>query len=168
MNGSRWYVVHTQPHGEGRAQLNLRRQGFEAYLPRYRARRRHARKVDVVARPLFPRYVFVALDIAQQRWRAIQSTFGVSHIVCQGELPLAVPAGVVEAIRAREDEGGWIALGTAAELARGAQVRVIDGAFADCLGLFEAITDDARVAVLLDLLGRQVRVLLPTRSVAAA
>ena len=30
-----WYVVHTQPHGEERARLNLERQGFDVYLPEY-------------------------------------------------------------------------------------------------------------------------------------
>ena len=30
-----WYVVHTQPLNEARAELNLRRQGFTTYLPRY-------------------------------------------------------------------------------------------------------------------------------------
>lgn len=166
--GPRWYVVHTQPHGEARALANLRRQDFTAYLPRYRGRRRHAGRVDDISKPLFPRYLFVTMDIAQQRWRAIHSTFGVSHLVCRGDEPAALPDGVVEAIRAREDDKGWICLGTAATLAVGAAIRVLDGAFADRLGLFEAMTDDARVMVLLDLLGRQVRVALPAASVVAA
>ena len=33
------------------------------YLPRYLKRRRHARRVDIVAAPLFPRYLFVAIDM---------------------------------------------------------------------------------------------------------
>ena len=74
----RWYVVHTQVLGEDRADLNLRRQGFETYLPRYLRTRRHARRVETVARPLFPRYLFVAMDVARDRWRAVQSTFGVA------------------------------------------------------------------------------------------
>ncbi len=165
---TQWYVVHTQPNAEARAYANLVRQGFRCYLPRYRARRRHARRVDFVARPLFPRYAFVAIDLDQQRWRAIQSTFGVSHLVCHGERPAPVATAIVEAIRAREDKHGWVLLGTAATLATGARVRVLDGAFADQLGLYDSITDDARVAVLLDLLGRRVRVHLPSESVVAA
>ena len=39
MSERRWYVVHTQPNGEARADLNLRRQGFATYLPRYARRR---------------------------------------------------------------------------------------------------------------------------------
>ena len=68
-----WYVVHTQPHAEDKAIFNLRRQGFETYLPKYLRTRRHARRTEQVARPLFPRYLFVALDLAVQPWRAIQS-----------------------------------------------------------------------------------------------
>ena len=37
-------------------------------------------------------------------------------------------------------------------------VRVIQGVFASCLGLFEGMTDGERVAILLDLQGRKVRV----------
>ena len=63
MNSPIWYVVHTHPNGEARAEHNLRRQGFHTYLPRYLRRTRHARKTQLVPRPLFPRYVFVALDL---------------------------------------------------------------------------------------------------------
>ena len=31
----RWYVVHTQPHREGRAQSHLVGQGFRIFLPRF-------------------------------------------------------------------------------------------------------------------------------------
>ncbi|MEA2948325.1 MAG: transcriptional antiterminator RfaH, partial [Alphaproteobacteria bacterium] len=41
-----WYVVHTQAQGEDRADLNLRRQGFATYLPRYLRARRHARRTE--------------------------------------------------------------------------------------------------------------------------
>src|SRR5205823_8571760 len=97
----RWYVVHTQPHHECLAETNLRRQGFATYLPRYLRRCRHARRTETVPRPLFPRYLFVALDLARDRWRAVQSTFGVSHLVVAGDAPAPVPDGVVEEIWAR-------------------------------------------------------------------
>ena len=52
--------------------------------------------------------------------------------------------------------------------ANGDKVRLLDGAFVDCIGLFEGMKDIERVSVLLDLLGRKVRVLLDADSVAAA
>jgi transcriptional antiterminator RfaH len=103
---ARWYVVQTQINGEARAASNLERQGFEAYLPRYLTRRSHARKVDMVVRPLFPRYLFVAIDLAAQRWRSIQSTIGVSHLVAWGDSPASVGHDVISALKGREDESG--------------------------------------------------------------
>ena len=100
-----WFVAHTQPNAEAKAVANLNRQGFEAYFPRYLKRRRHARKVDTVAAPLFPRYVFVAVDISAQRWRSIYSTVGVARLVCNGDEPAAVPDAVVAVLREREDNG---------------------------------------------------------------
>ena len=41
-------------------------------------------------------------------------------------------------------------------------------AFAEYYGIFEAAGENERVAILLDLLGRKVRVLLDTRAVEAA
>ena len=69
----RWFVAHTQPNAEAKAAAHLMRQGFGVYVPRYLKRRRHARKIDIVAAPLFPRYLFVAVDLNAQRWRSIWS-----------------------------------------------------------------------------------------------
>ena len=165
--GVHWYVVHTHPQHEARADLNLRRQGFTTYLPRYLRNRRHARRTEVVVRPLFPRYLFVALDLARDRWRSIHSTFGVTHLVVAGEAPLPVPDGIVDAIRAREDHHGYVALGLPGWVGPGSRVRLIDGIFADAKGILERIADARRVAVLLELLGREVRVFVPAQSVAA-
>jgi transcriptional antiterminator RfaH len=77
----RWYVAQTHPHAEVKAGLHLTRQGFDIYLPRYLKKGRHARRVETVAAPLYPGYVFVAIDCGVQRWRSIQSTIGVSRLV---------------------------------------------------------------------------------------
>jgi transcriptional antiterminator RfaH len=161
-------VAHTQPHAENRAVANLQRQGFGTYLPRYQKRRRHARKVEIVAAPVFPRYVFVAIDPARQRWLSIRSTVGISRLVCQGDKPLPVPTGIVEALRARHDEAGFLRLMAPPGLKVGDKVRVLDGAFEEALGLLEAVSDDERVTILLDLLGRKVRVTLDSGLIAAA
>jgi transcriptional antiterminator RfaH len=165
---SRWYVVHTHPNAELTAATHLGRQGFGTYLPRYRKKRRHARRVEIVHAALFPRYLFVAVDVATQRWRSINSTIGVTNLVCNGEEPARVPETVVEALRSREDERGLIRLSPRPPFAAGETVRLLDGAFADCLGLFEEMKDNERVSVLLDLLGRKVRVFLNLEAVAAA
>lgn len=170
MNSSaqRWYVVQSQPNAEAKAVAHLNRQGFETYLPRYLKRRRHARRVEIVPAPLFPRYLFVGIDLETQRWRSIFSTVGVSRLVCNGDMPTAVPDQVVKALRARHDACGYVQLDQRPNLRPGDKIRVLDGAFADCLGLYEGLKDSERAAILLDLLGRKVRVMVDVDSVAAA
>ncbi len=163
----RWFVVHTHTHAEAKAAAHLERQGFEIYLPRYRKRRRHARRVEMVTAPLFPRYMFVGVDMAAQRWRSIHSTFGVARLVCNGDEPAPVSDFIVDALRRREDDDGFVQLARR-RFEPGARVQITDGAFASCLGLFEGMRDAERVTVLLELLGRKVRVLIDELSLAAA
>jgi len=167
-SGLHWYAVQTQPHAETKALAHLQRQGFATYLPRYLRRRRHARRVDTVAAPLFPRYLFVAIDMAVQRWRSIRSTVGVSQIVSVGDTPVPVPQKVIDAIRHREDQAGFVRLDTRPRFVAGEKVRILNGVFAESLGLFERVTDSERVAILLDLLGRKVPVVLDAGMITAA
>ena len=128
-------------------------------MPRYLKRRRHARKVDFTAKPLFPRYMFVAIDMSTQRWRSIQSTFGVSRLVTKGDEPAPVPDSVISALQAREDgkvSSRWMPTA----FSPGDKVRVLAGAFMDNAGLFNEMADHDRVSILLEMLGRKVRVLL--------
>lgn len=165
---TRWYVVQTQANAENKAVAHLARQGFATYLPRYLKRRRHARRVDVVAAPLFPRYLFVAIDLSAQRWRSIYSTVGVSRLVSISDSPAPVPEQVVDLLRGREDEAGFVRLDDRPRFGLGGKVRILEGAFYDCLGIYDGMPDRDRVAILLDLFGRKVRVLLDAEAIAAA
>jgi len=165
---SQWYVVQSQPNAERKAIAHLERQGFVTYLPRYLKRRRHARKIEMVPAALFPRYLFVAIDVGAQRWRSIFSTVGVSRLVCNGDMPTPIADQVLDELRAREDSAGFVRLDRRPSFRAGDQVRLLDGVFADCLGLYEGIRDSDRVAILLDLLGRKVRVTVDVDVVAAA
>jgi transcriptional antiterminator RfaH len=162
-----WYAVHTHPREEFKAFSHLRRQNYQAYLPRYVKTIRHARKSDRVIRPFFPRYLFVRLNLAINGWRAIRSTMGVNDIVCFGEQPAPLPAGVIDALQTQEIEG-FIELGNKSAIKPGDNVVVLEGPFAQQIGRCISVSDNERVAILLDLLGRKVRVLINTEMVAAA
>lgn len=165
---TRWYVVQTQPNAEHKAVAHLGRQGFGTYFPRYMKRRRHARRVDFVGAPLFPRYLFVSIDVTMQRWRSIYSTIGVSRLVCAGDVPTPVPEAIVATLKQREDASGFIHLERKPLFHVGDKIRVLEGVFRDCLGLYDGMPDRDRVAILLELLGRKVRVLVDAEGVAAA
>ena len=166
--GGAWYVVQTQVNAEAKAARNLIRQSFDIYLPRYLKRRCHARKIEKVAAPLFPRYLFVRVDIETQRWRSIQSTFGVSRLVTRGADPAPISREVLQILWAREDQNGFIAMNRRSPFTVGEKVRILAGAFADVVGLFDGLGDRERVAVLLDLLGQKVRVSIDMDMIAPA
>jgi transcriptional antiterminator RfaH len=162
----RWYVVNTQAHQETRAAENLSRQQFDVWLPRCRKTRKHGRRIDCVLAPLFPGYLFVSIDTDVQRWRSINGTFGVVRLLCHGDTPISVPDGLVEAMLARRDAGGAVSLAPKA-FVKGQSVRVVGGPFADLEGLFQEMAGHDRVVLLLNLLGRKVRAIVPMEGLAA-
>ena len=126
------------------------------------------RKSVRVVRPLFPRYLFVRLNLAAEGWRSIRSTIGVTDIVCFGDQPAPLPSGVIEALQSQEVVGGFIQFADQNSFKPGDSVVVLKGPFARQLGRCDGASDNERVAILLDLLGRKVRVVLDVEAVEAA
>ena len=156
--GERWYVVYTLPFAEERALAQLKNQQFRAFLPTRQKTVRHARKLCTVIAPFFPRYLFVVLDLNRQQWRSVNGTFGVSKLVMGGDLPRAVPPGIVESMLSVADPQGRLWLRP--QLKVGTQVRLAAGPFAEQLAVLDRLEDSGRIRVLLNILGRQVPVRL--------
>ena len=164
--GERWFVVNTLPFGETRAQGNLENQRFRTFMPKRLKTVRHARRMTTVEAPFFPRYLFIVLDLDRDSWRKVNSSFGVARLVMRGDMPQPVPEGVVEALIASADQGGVLDL--VATLQVGGPVRMLAGPFADQLAILEELDESGRVRVLLDILGRQVRMTTDASHVMAA
>jgi len=130
------------------------RQGYSAYLPRYRTWVSHARRRQPVLRLLFPRYLFAGVDRASMPWRPILSTVGVTGVVRAGDEPSPVPLGILAAIRARKEVGAFDRLDPRRALQLGEMVRMTAGAFEDMVGRLVELRDQDRVVVLLELLER--------------
>src|SRR5262245_60928694 len=103
-----WFVVHTHPNKEELAKHHLYLQNFETYCPRYKRVRHHVRKVDTVFSPLFPRYLFVSIDIAKDQWRRINGTRGVHYLLMRENKPAVIPTSMIERLRLREDADGVV------------------------------------------------------------
>lgn len=154
----RWYAVHTHPRSEQKALFNLERQGFHAYLPCFAKQRRHARQQQLVSAPLFPRYLFVHMDLDADRWRSVYSSFGVSDVVSAGDQPVPLPDRVIESIRTREGDDGLVKMQAPKPFRSGDPVQIHGGPLAEQTAIFDCEDDNQRVFVLLSLLGRNVRV----------
>jgi len=152
--GARWCVVYTNLHHELRASAHLRNQGFAVFSPLHRKTVRHARRFRTALSPLFPRYIFVSVTVDRDHWTSIRGTFGVSHLIMDGDRPRAVPPGIVESLVAVTDDRDVVHFDTT--MRPGQNVRITTGAFAGLVGELASLDSDGRVKVLLDVLGKQV------------
>src|SRR6266487_6598914 len=134
--GERWFLVNAQPKSEGKAELHLGAQGFRTFQPQIRKTIRHARQLRTVRAPLFPRYLFVILDLERDRWLSVRSTVGVSHLFTQEGRPVPVPVGIVESLIERS-AANLTRLDT--DLVKGKHVRILTGPFADFVGTLERL-----------------------------
>ena len=151
-----WYLVYSKPQQERVALENLERQGYSAYLPLVRNRKRRQTRVVHVTESMFPRYLFVNLSDSTDDWGPIRSTLGVSNLVRFGNEAARVPEGLVERLRAREDEEGLQPV-EAPAFRRGDRVRIADGPLAGYEAIFHARSGKERVVLLLDLAGKLAR-----------
>jgi transcriptional antiterminator RfaH len=159
LTGQRWYLAYTAPHKEASAGQRLEAQGFRTFLPNRLKTVRHARKLRTVRAPLFPSYIFVALDLDRDRWRSVNGTIGVASLIMANERPLPLPRGVVETLLMSSDERGEVRF--TSNLQPGQHVQLIAGPFAQALGVLESLDDKGRVEVLLEIMGGGIKAKLP-------
>jgi transcription elongation factor/antiterminator RfaH len=152
----RWFLVQSQPRNELRAQTHLSMQGFRTYIPLILKTTRHARRLRTFRAPLFPRYLFIILDLGRDRWLSVRSTVGVASLFTCDDRPIAVPSGIVEALIERSNDAATPDVDDG--LRNGQTIRIISGAFASNVGILERLDEKGRVQVLLDMMGGTVRV----------
>jgi len=146
-----WYVVYSKPSQEVRAEIELAYQGFSVYLPKIsKAKRLRGQWMQQVC-PMFPRYLFVQPENAEQSIAPIKSTRGVSHLVRQGTALVTCPETLIDSIRSAEAhlncEGGGVFA------AVGETIEIVEGPFQGIMSRVVAASED-RVSILLDVLGK--------------
>lgn len=160
----RWYLLQCKPRECDRALENLANQGYEAFLPRLTREVLRRGRREVVREPLFPHYLFVRLSDVADNWAPIRSTRGVAGLVRFGELPLAVPEPVVEALRQREAATTGEA-GVESLFRPGDRVRIVEGPLAGLEAVLAARDGTERVILLIRLLHQTQEVALPLTQV---
>jgi transcriptional antiterminator RfaH len=143
-----WYVIHTQPKQEQRADSNLNAWGIETFFPRLKERRsnRYTRSTTHVVKPLFPRYIFARFNAS--RLHKITFTRGVRDVVSFGGKPIPVDDEIIQTIQSHIGDDGFVKLGE--ELKSGDAVIINDGPLRGVGGIFQKeIKDSDRVVILL-------------------
>lgn len=157
-----WFVCMTKPNHEGIAAVNLARQGFTYYYPRYLLKKPDK---TTTIRPLFPRYMFVKLG---EVWHSLRGTRGISSLLMGDGGPQLLPDRVIEGIRAREDKNGLYQLIAPPRFQRGAKVKAEAGPFVGLPLLYEGQSAHDRVRCLVELMGRSCPVEIEEKLLAAA
>ena len=146
-----WGVVRSLPRREVFAAERLRMDGgFEVFLPQVQTKR--------ASQPLFSGYFFFRII---DRWRSINSTFGVLCLVRVGDCPARCPDREIDSLKAMIDGHGFVRLPEGRgspvkrKIAIGAKVKVTAGPFGGMAGLYAGQSTRERELVLLNLLARQ-------------
>jgi len=151
-----WFLAQVKPNCSQIARRNLKRQGYQTFLPLEDVTQQRKGRFITTKRPLFPGYIFVAFDAARGLWRTVNATYGITSLVSFGSAPSPVPHEIVSHLMDRC--GVDDTLLPPDLLQPGDSVLLTRGAFANFVAEVEMIDPDSRVWVLMDIMGGQTRV----------
>jgi len=152
----KWFILQFKPNSHRLAERNLRRQGFESFLPLREITKHKSNRYVSDLRPLFPGYMFVAFNPTSGPWRQINNTIGVLKLVSFGGQPCPVPLDLISGLILRCDAGGKLL--PPKRLNKGDAVQLLTGPFANYIAKVEIIDTDQRVWILMELMGRITRI----------
>jgi transcriptional antiterminator RfaH len=154
---SNWYVAQLRPGGFARAQLNLRRQGVETFMPLDGGARMQKGQRKPGLKPLFPGYIFLHADPRQISFQAINCTYGISRLVMRDRITAqTVPQELISGLWQRCDAEGRLLPPPAFK--PGETVRVTTGPFAQFVATVESLGAAERLRLLFEMMGQTVRV----------
>ncbi len=156
--GPHWYTVQTKPKKERTVERRLKDIDLEVFLPWVRMRRRIGSRFQWVLDPLFPGYLFCRLDLFAAG-KAARYAPGVKDFVRSGNSITVVEEEVIGGLRERCPNG--VAEYKPRPYRAGESVLIREGPMSSLEAVFEReMKGTERVAVLLELLGRQTRLIL--------
>ena len=151
-----WFLAQLKPNCIQIAGRNLKRQGIDTFIPMRDETEQRKGKFVTTTRPLFPGYIFVALDVSEGLWRKVNSTYGITRLVSFGAAPATVPLDLVtELIQRCDDEGKLL---PPEHFKPGDQVMLTKGPFTATVAEIERVAPDQRVWVLMEIMGGKTRV----------
>ncbi len=162
-DGLRWYAIQTKPRKETVVEKRLSNLNLEVFLPWLRARRKIGTRYQWILVPLFPGYLFCRLDLIFSATVARYAP-GVKDFVRFGNSIAEVEVEVIQALQHRCANG--VAEIQARICGVGEPVMIREGPLSGLEAIFEReMQGGQRVAVLLKILGRRTRVVLPSEMV---
>lgn len=126
-----WYIAITNPNCHRRAENGLASRGYAAFWPKCKKWASHARVKIAKEYPILGRYLFV--EIPDHNFFAVRAVDGIEALLTGDDgAPASIPEQVVWDFRERYMSGEWDFVAQN-KLPIGAQVKIMEGEFADML-----------------------------------
>ncbi|HVB96234.1 MAG TPA: transcription termination/antitermination protein NusG [Chloroflexota bacterium] len=160
--GAEWYVIHTYSGYENKVKTNLEHRIasmdmkdkiFEVVIPVEDEVEVKDGQRRTVQRKVFPGYVLVQMLLGDDSWYVVRNTPGVTGFVGSGNTPIPLPEHEVKTIlKQMKAEAPRVKIA----FMKGQSVRIIDGPFAEFIGVVDDINHErGKVRVLVSFFGRE-------------
>jgi transcriptional antiterminator RfaH len=155
-----WYVIQSKPRQEAKACEELKKQGYEVFLPTIQVDKvLHGQRIQR-EEVLFSRYLFIHLDQTQSNWAPLRSTRGVSGLVRFGSY---IPTLNAEQLSSLKNWAGDLPKKEC--FSPGQILNVVAGPFRGMQAIFEKLiktqNGEERAIVLFEILGKTQQIRSP-------
>jgi transcriptional antiterminator NusG len=158
----KWYVIHTYSGYENKVKTNLEHRIstmdvadriFQVVIPMEGEVEVKDGQRRTVQRKVFPGYVLVDMKLDDQSWYVVRNTPGVTGFVGSGNKPIPLEESEVRKIlKQMTAEAPRVKIA----FEKGQSVRIIDGPFADFIGVVDEILQDkGKIRVMVSFFGRE-------------
>ena len=154
----KWFIAQIKPNSYNSAVQNLKRQGFETFLPKMEITKRQKNKFLVESVYVFPGYIFVFFDPHIITWTKVNSTYGVSKILAFNKRPSEISPDLILELKNRYEINSNLM--SKENLRKGDCIKFFSGPFTDLIGKIESIDENKRIWVLLEAMGGHKRLKL--------
>lgn len=157
-----WYVIHSYSGYENKVKKNLEQRIesmgmkdyiFDVVVPTEDQLEIKDGQRRVVKRRIFPGYILVKMILTEKSWYVVRNTPGVTGFVGIGNKPVPLSQEEVEKIMKRiHAEAPQVQV----SFRPGERVRIIEGPFADFIGVVDEIfPEKGKVRILVSFFGRE-------------
>jgi transcription termination/antitermination protein NusG len=157
-----WFIIHCYSGYEQKVRHNLEQRIesmgmqdfiFQVVVPTIEEIELRDGKRRTVERCLYPGYLMVQMQLTDDSWYVVRNTPGVTGFVGMGNRPTPLRTEAVQRILRRMESA---APEVRATFKRGQKVRIVEGPFADFIGVVDDIDEErTKVRVLVSFFGRE-------------
>jgi transcriptional antiterminator RfaH len=151
-----WYLIFTKVNEEAKIAKQFTDAEIEHLCPKLKTSRLRMRRLVTITEPLFPRYMFIRIDL-EEKFRTIKYTRGVVGFIDFGYGPVPVDEAIVNEIRAKE-KNGYIEVNNKRRYRKNESLRVKKGILKDMDVIFdEYLSGEERVSLLINNISSNIR-----------